>query len=470
MLPAYELPGAGEPYLLDSEVLKREAWSEEMLRENLQLLTNKYSSLQWLIWLRSRLGIQLSDYLNDGWETHLSATELTSSSIAGKVPRRIADARHPAVLVGTGLGMELLAALFVMRRRRVEGLLRDFGVNTEDVPQSWRVFNQRAEKCCMLSFRGIGPLLSPCTLETPESLIFPWTSRMGPPTEFSLRPTDLSGLQSTPTPIICAQLVGDVMYLVRCLYNVLRADSYQQYRDQFAATGCVFFKTGLLSNLHNRGVEANIREALPSWAFGSSALFRERLRSAGICKVEEDATVFDLFYATCLLQESLERELVSMDDAWRAKCFADAVQNYLNHSPWNPGRAEKLRGSKPQRPDGQPLTDLDAVRVKAGHLLICECKAVSCGMLRRNPARSQWNRARNAVERYTRSWVTELKQHQMFTGFKGVSFVVVTPLPFPIHPKYLDRDDLGFPRTCSLDELAEKIGVERQVGYFNNVP
>lgn len=78
-LPPYLRPGAGETDILDSEILRREPWSDESLNQDLKSVVQRHSGVEWLVWLRSGAGMKLSDYLNDGFETHLSATECTCS-------------------------------------------------------------------------------------------------------------------------------------------------------------------------------------------------------------------------------------------------------------------------------------------------------------------------------------------------------------------------------------------------------
>jgi hypothetical protein len=468
ILPGYLQPGVGEPQVFDSEVLRLEPEDEERIKQLCSELAQKYSSLDWLVWLRSPLGLKLSDYVNDGFESHLTAVEMTCDGSDRGEP--VGPGGLLTINVAGSHGIELLAAMFVLRRRRVERLLEEFDVKIQPLPNSWKIFNERAEKSSMLSFRSIGPLLGPPNEQTSEAWLFPWTARWGPPTGFQLLPTDLSGLTRTPRPIACAQFVGDIMYLSRLIYLGLRAEAATRYREQFRGTGCLFFRADFLRNLHHPSLERSIAEALPNWSFGSSGSFVKRMAGVGVCRLANGLGAFDLFYGTCQLQESLERELVGTGENWRGKCFADCVQAYLDQSVWNPGEHRRLRGKKPIREDGEALTDLDAVGVKDGYLLVCECKGVSCGLLRRKPEKSQWNSAKSAVERYTQSWIAELRQNKLFTGFKGVLFTVVTPLPFPIDPKYLKRDQSGFPRTCSIDELAEIVGMRQRVAYFDQFP
>jgi hypothetical protein len=172
----------------------------------------------------------------------------------------------------------------------------------------------------------------------------------------------------------------------------------------------------------------------------------------------------DLVACTAVLDRSLEFPAIAgaVGNA-RAAHFERTTQQTIDTTPWAPGSelAKKI-GAKIKKPDGNELTDIDAIGEKGNALLLISCKSMIYSDRYDSGDYDSVRNIRTTVEEAVKWWsgiAAYLKEHPTginydFSQYSKIIPVVCTPQPVFVAEPYASMFvQPGLNVACSLNEL-----------------
>ena len=191
------------------------------------------------------------------------------------------------------------------------------------------------------------------------------------------------------------------------------------------------------------------------------------------CPVHEvgDKSVIDLVGTSHRLFTTLLRPSDGATANVWSKHFEENVRATIDRSDWRPpDPVRSLIGRKITRPDGNRLTDLDAVGHSEGRLLLISCKSIAHTL----PAiRGEFAVTRNIMEKIHRAageWESVVRTVHDDPSLLGVKLpsgtvvdglVVFPSVPFYTEAQWRKRVFDAFPYLLSIAELATILGLPR---------
>ncbi|HEV2045677.1 MAG TPA: hypothetical protein VGQ95_03675 [Chthoniobacterales bacterium] len=265
------------------------------------------------------------------------------------------------------------------------------------------------------------------------------------------------------------QQIGDVLLVLKVGYIAARN---AKLLDQVLRYGFISVRATMLPEFFAAAeiIVAAIKDLLPEWSYSDFNATVQRLRQLGIemgyappVRAAGDLALLDLHSASHLLNVFFIKS-INKQALQRGPSFEDDIQHLIDETKWKP--PEEIRGwrGRKLKVNDTVLTDIDAVGLLGGHLLVIEAKAIyyelGYGSFDRSQARNAREKCEFAVRQCARDDLRQATNLHL-AQFRQIVRVVCTPSPIYCEADYATPGPDGFSQTMSYWEVFERLSKDQ---------